>query len=131
MLLDITGDDMGAVAAQMQGSGGDLRPDAVALKNRLLRFGVALGKMRDEMAEWANWLGNKSPPWVAYRALMACCLVALNNCPGTRPVGIGEIFQQLFAKLVIRATRDDAKLTCSNLQLCAGTKAEINGAVHA
>eukprot|EP00957_Ditylum_brightwellii_P158547 12068446-Ditylum_brightwellii.AAC.1 len=66
--------------------------------------------MRDEMADWADWLGNGSPPWAAYRALMACCLVALDKCPGTRPVGIGEIFRRLITKLVIRAAGEDAKL---------------------
>eukprot|EP00957_Ditylum_brightwellii_P166254 12656898-Ditylum_brightwellii.AAC.1 len=80
------------------------------------------------MAEWADWLSNGSPPWAAYQALMACRLIALDKCPGTRPVVISEIFCQLIAKLVIRATRDNAKLACSNLQLCAGTEARIKGA---
>eukprot|EP00957_Ditylum_brightwellii_P170001 12939332-Ditylum_brightwellii.AAC.1 len=75
------------------------------------------------MAEWACWLANNSPPWAAYRALMACRLVALDKCPGTRPVGIGEIF--------CRLAGDQAKAVCSNLQLCAGLEAGIEGAVHA
>eukprot|EP00957_Ditylum_brightwellii_P070415 5350109-Ditylum_brightwellii.AAC.1 len=83
------------------------------------------------MAEWTEWLANGLPPWAAICAIMGCRLVALDKCPGTRPVGIGEIFRRLFAKLVIQATGNDAKTTCSNLQLCAGTEAGIEGAVHA
>jgi hypothetical protein len=26
---------------------------------------------------WGSWLANESPPWAAYRAMMACRLVAL------------------------------------------------------
>eukprot|EP00957_Ditylum_brightwellii_P181164 13799586-Ditylum_brightwellii.AAC.1 len=69
------------------------------------------------MAEWACWLANKSPPWAAYCALMAGRLVALDKCPGTRPVGIGEIFCRLWAKLVLRSAGDQAKAACGNLQL--------------
>jgi hypothetical protein len=32
---------------------------------------------------------------------------------------------------VIRATGDEAKVACSNVQLCAGLEAGIEGAVHA
>eukprot|EP00957_Ditylum_brightwellii_P162339 12360815-Ditylum_brightwellii.AAC.2 len=61
---------------------------------------------------------------------MACCLVALDKCPGTRPVGIGEILQCLIAKMVIQATGAKTKLPCKNLQLCTGLEAGIKGAVH-
>eukprot|EP00957_Ditylum_brightwellii_P103516 7887003-Ditylum_brightwellii.AAC.1 len=82
------------------------------------------------MAEWTEWLANGLPPWAAIRAIIACCLVALDKCSGTRPVGIREILCRLFNKLVIQATGNDAKIACSNLQLCAGTEAGIEGAVH-
>eukprot|EP00957_Ditylum_brightwellii_P202906 15332335-Ditylum_brightwellii.AAC.1 len=62
---------------------------------------------------------------------MACRLVALDKCPGTRPVGIGEAYQWLWAKLVLQKAGDQAKTACGNLQLCAGLEAEIKGAVHA
>eukprot|EP00957_Ditylum_brightwellii_P077929 5923125-Ditylum_brightwellii.AAC.1 len=62
---------------------------------------------------------------------MACRLVALDKEPGTRPVGVGEILCRLIAKLVIRATGDEAKVACGNVQLCAGLEASIEGAVHA
>eukprot|EP00957_Ditylum_brightwellii_P181560 13829941-Ditylum_brightwellii.AAC.1 len=66
------------------------------------------------MVQLADWLANRSPPWAAYRALMACRLVALDKCPGTRPVGIGEIIRRMVAKMVIRATGDEAKVACGN-----------------
>ena len=73
-------------------------------------------------------MANSSPPWAAYHALMACCLVALDKRPGARPVGIGETSRRALDTLVMRAAGDKVKTACGNLQLCAGLKAGIEGA---
>ena len=78
----------------------------------------------------ADWMANSSPPWFAYRALMACRLVALDKRPGVRPVGIGETLRRAVAKLVMRAAGDQAKIVCDNLQMCAGLEAGIEGSTH-
>ena len=46
-------------------------------------------------------------------------------------MGVGETLCQALAKLVMRAAREQAKMACGNLQLCAGLKASIEGATHA
>ena len=46
------------------------------------------------------------------------------------PVGIGETLRQAIAKLVMRASREQEKTSCGNLQLCAGLEAGIEGATH-
>ena len=61
---------------------------------------------------------------------MACCLVALDKRPGVRPVGIGETLRRALDKLVMRASGDQAKTACGNLQLCAGLEAGIEGVTH-
>ena len=76
-------------------------------------------------------MANSSPPCAAYRALMACRLVALDKRPGVCTVGIGETLCQALAKLVMREAGEQAKTACCNLQLCAGLKAGIEGATHA
>ena len=63
----------------------------------------------------ADWMANSSPPWAAYRALMACHLVALDKRPGVRPVGIGETLRWALAKLVMRAAGDQAKTAYGTL----------------
>ena len=73
----------------------------------------------------AAWMDNSSPPWAAYHALMACCIVVLDKRPGVRPVGIGETLRRAMAKLVMRAAGDQAKTACGNLRLCAGLEAGI------
>ena len=62
-------------------------------------------------------MANYSPPWAADRTLMAFCLVALDKRLGVRPVGIGETLFQGLAILVMRASGEQAKTACGNLQL--------------
>ena len=109
--LDITADAVEKVASRLSGSVGPSGTDAVDLGNWLLRHSAESQLLRTEMANMARWIANEHSPWAAYRALMACRLVALDKEPGTRPVGIGEIYCRLMAKCVLEA--------CSNLNLCA------------
>jgi hypothetical protein len=62
---------------------------------------------------------------------MACRLVALDKQPGTRPVGIGEVYRRLMAKCVLSCVGSWATHACGNLNLCAGLKSGVEGAVHA
>ena len=70
------------------------------------------------------------PPSAAYLALMACGLVVLDKRPGVHSMGIWETLRRSLAILVMRSARDQAKMLCGNLQLCAGLKAGIEGATH-
>ena len=62
---------------------------------------------------------------------MACRLVALDKRPRVRPVGIGKTLRRALDKLAMRATGDQAKTACGNIQLCAGLESGIEGATHA
>jgi hypothetical protein len=129
--LLITAEDVEKVAPKLSGSAGPSGVDAVALQHWLLRFGSESEHLRHEIAIIATRLSNESPSWAEYRALMACRLVALDKCPGVRPVGIGEIFRRLIAKCVIRQTGHRAMEECGSFNLCAGLPAGVEGAVHA
>ena len=98
--LCVTVDTIETVAAKLSGGGGPSGTDAVDLCNWLLRFGAESEQLRQVIANLTNWLANDHPPWAAYRALMACCLVALDKQPGIRHVGIGEVYRRLMAKAV-------------------------------
>jgi len=129
--VDITANTIESIATKLSGGAGLGGMDAVDLRNWLLRYGAESQALREEMAQWTMWLANESPPWAAYRALMAGRLVALDKQPGVRPVGIGEIYRRLMAKCLLVRTGHTATAACDNLNLCAGLPAGIEGAVHA
>jgi hypothetical protein len=128
---DCTPKDLETLALRMGGSTGPSSFDAVMLRNCLLWYGRASGELRQELANWLEWLSNEYPPWAAYRALMSRRLVALDKQPGVRPVAIGEIWQQCIAKGNLVGSGAEAKGTCGSVQLCAGLEACIKGALHA
>ena len=77
--IDCPVGDTECIARQLQGSTGFSGVDAEHLKNQLLKHGKALAELWEEMAEWALWLANTTPPWAAYRAMRQGCLVALDK----------------------------------------------------
>ena len=129
--LDITACTVESVARKMSGGAGPGGVDSIALQSWLLRFGKESAKLREAIASFTRWMANESPPWAAYRAFMANRLIALDKCPGVRPVGVGEVWRRLFAKCVIKVAGGQAKDACGTSQLCAGLEAGIEGAVHA
>ncbi|KAL3806424.1 hypothetical protein ACHAXA_007766, partial [Cyclostephanos tholiformis] len=56
-----------------------------------LRHGAHSKRLRGIMADWVIWLSNGSPPYAAYRAVNTVRTVALDKCPGVRPLGVGEL----------------------------------------
>ena len=88
-------------------------------------------ELRVAVDRLTDWMANSSPPWDAYCSLIACRLVALDKRPGVCPMGIWEILRRDLAKIVMRASGDQAKIACGNLQLRAGLKAGIEGTTHA
>ena len=87
--LNFTEDDVMWVASNLSGAAGAMGAEEIELRNWILCFGCAYRELRVVVARLADWMGNSSPPWTAYHALMACCLVALDNQPGVHPMGIG------------------------------------------
>ena len=128
--IRISSDTIEEVAVKLSGAAGPGGTDSETLKAWLLGFGQASGVLRGELAALTTWIANENPSWAAYRALMACRLVALDKQPGTRPVGIGEMCRRLMAKSVLATVGGRATSATGNYNLCVGLKAGIEGGVH-
>ena len=129
--LDINGGHVLSVARAIQGGAGPGGCDSTHWQDALLRFGPSSERLRDSVAALARQLANTIVPWVHVRALMANRLIALDKCPGVRPVGIGEALRRVLGRTVCMVTRSDLEDVAGIDQLCAGTKMGIEGAIHA
>jgi hypothetical protein len=129
--IDVTEDVVESVARRLRGCAGPSGTDSLSLQQWLLRFGETSRQLRIAVADFVDWLANEFPPWAAYRATMACLLFGLDKDPGVRPVGAGETWRRLFAKVVLRIAGGEAKEACGIDQLCAGLEAGIEGGIHA
>jgi len=61
---------------------------------------------------------------------MACQLIALDERPGVRPIGIGETVRHIIAKAVLSVISDDIQYAAGSLQLCAGQPSGGEAALH-
>jgi len=129
--LNITPAIVEHVARQLRGAAGLGGSDSTALSQWLTGFGSSSDRLRSTLASVTRWLANGFPPWAAYRALMSGRLLALDKCPGVRPIGIGETWRRAIAKCVLHVAGKEASASCGVDQLCAGLQAGIDGAIHA
>ena len=65
------------------------------------------------------------------QALLACRLIALDKCPGARPIGICETARRIISKAILYVTKADLQDAAGPLQVCAGKITGIEAAVNA
>ena len=68
---------------------------------------------------------------VPLKPLTANRLVALDKCPGVRPVGIGETSRRIMSKVILTVISKDIREVVGLRQLCVGQKSGCKAAVHA
>ena len=129
--VEITGCHILHSARRIQGGAGPGGCDACHWHDALLRYGAHSGRLRDAVAALARRLANSIVPWGDIRALVSNRLIALDKCPGVRPISIGESLCRIVGKAICSATRLDLAVLCGTDQLCGGIRSGIEGAVHA
>jgi hypothetical protein len=68
---------------------------------------------------------------IGLEALLANRGIAIDKCPGLRPVGVGEIVRRVIGKAVMSVTGVKVQEAVGALQLCAGQPAGVESAIHA
>ncbi len=63
--------------------------------------------------------------------LLACRLIALDKCPGVRPIGIRDAARRIIAKAALSIVRLDIQEATGSQQLCGGQISGVKVAIHA
>ena len=61
----------------------------------------------------------------------ACHLIALDKCPGVRPIGVGEVIRWIIGKAILSVIGVAIQQFTGSLQLCAGQLTGCEAAIHA
>jgi hypothetical protein len=64
-------------------------------------------------------------------ALLANRGIAIDKCPGLRPVGVGEMVRRIIGKAVMSVTGEQVQKAVGALQLCGGQPVGVESAIHA
>ena len=67
---------------------------------------------------------------VGIEALLANRGIAIDKCPGLRPVGVGEIARRIIGKAVMEVTGKNVQEAVGSIQLCAGHPVGVEAAIH-
>ena len=64
-------------------------------------------------------------------AFTACCLIALDKCPGVWPISVGEVVQRIVGKAILSMIGVEIQQSAGSLHLCAGQPSGCEADIHA
>ena len=118
-------------ALRCRGSAGPSGLDSLAWRRMCCSFKQASAELCTALAGVCRRICIEPVHPDGLSALVACRLIALNKCPGVRPIGVGEVPRRIMAKAVMSIVRDDVLKAAGPLQVCAGQNGGCEAAVHA
>ena len=116
---------------QLDGAAGPSGLDAGAWKRLCSSFGACSNDLCSAIAAVAKRLCTAYVDPTCISSLVAGRLIALDKCPGIRPIGIGETLRRIIAHAISYVLREDIKTAAGPLQLCAGQESGCEAAIHA
>ncbi len=118
------------VTIQMGGAAGPSGLDAAGWKRLCTSFRAQSIDLCDAMGRLARKLATVYVDPAALAPLVACRLIALDKCPGVRPIGVGEVLRRIVCRAISITLRLDIKEAAGPMQLCAGHESGCEAAVH-
>ena len=122
-----------STALRTDGAAGPSSLDASARKCMCTSFKYASTELCDALASTARRICT-SYVYVEpceLSAFVACCLIALDKCPGIQPIGIGEVAWHIIARATANTITEDIQAAADPIQVCAGQLSGYEAPVHA
>ena len=115
---------------RMDGTAGPSGLDAAAWKRLCTSFKTASADLCESIASTARRLCSQYVDPASISALVACRLIALDKCPGVRPIGVGVTVRRIIGKSIATALGSEIQQAAGPLQVCAGHLSGCEAAVH-
>ena len=131
IIEEITGTSILNSTLHTEGSAGPSGLDASAMKRMCTSFQTASFNLCEALAKVARRIASSCVDPEPLKPLTACRLIALDKCPGVRPIGIGEVSRRIISKAVLSTIQHDIRDVIGSRQLCVGQKSVCEAAVHA
>ena len=118
-------------ALNCKGAAGPSGLDAYAWRRLCTTFGTTSDNLCHSLALMAKRLCVDLVDPKLLTPFLACRLIALDKCPGVRPIGIGDTSRRIIAKAILTIIQPDIQEVAGLYQLCTGQKAGVESAAHA
>lgn len=126
----ITASSIRSAALNTTGAAGPSGLDAHCWRRLCSAFKTASSDLCHSLALLVKRLCTTLVDSKGISPLLACRLIALDKCPGVRPIGVCETQRRIIAKAVLHAIKNDIQEAAGPRQLCAGQIGGIDAAVH-
>ena len=103
-----------------RGAGGPSGLDAYAWRRLCSSFSAASNSLCHALADIGRRIATMKVYPEGLSAFVACRLIPLDNCPGVRPIGVGEVPRRIIAKAILTIIGWDMESVAGPFQLCAG-----------
>ena len=127
----IDGDAIQSTALKTDGAAGPSGLDAAAWRRLCTSFKSSSSELCDALAAVGGRICTTYVDPSSLTAFVACRLIALDKCPGVRPIGIGEVARRIIGKAIVRTISNEIQEATGPLQTCAGHLSGCEAAVHA
>ena len=128
---DLNGSLIRSIALRTSGAAGPSGMDSSAWRRMCSSFHNACSELCTAMASVGKRICTSYVDPMGLRAFVASRLIALDKCPGVRPIGIGEVARRIIGKAILAIIADDIQEAAGFQQVCAGQQAGCEAAVHA
>lgn len=115
----------------MDGAAGPSGIDTAGWKHLCTSFRTHSADLCDALASLAKRICTTYVDPKGLEALVASRLIALDKCPGVRPIGIGEDICRIIGKAISITLKYDIQDAAGPVQLCASHDGGCEAAIHA
>ena len=119
-----------STALRTTGAAGPSGLDAHAWRRLCTSFKASSSSLCLSLANVAKRLCTTYVDPKAVSPILANRLIALDKCPGVRPIGIGDTARRIIAKATLTVIKEDILDAAGGLQMCAGQIAGCEAAAH-